>query len=89
MKILVVYHSIYGHVQTLARAVCEGVQEVPGVELVLRRVHEFPEFVQHMEQEKGFSYQVYKGQQSTPECTVDDLCEADGVLFGALRALAI
>jgi multimeric flavodoxin WrbA len=72
MKILVVYHSICGHVQTLAKAVSEGVQEVPGVELVQRRVHEFPEFVQHMEQEKGFSYQVYKGQQSIPECTVDD-----------------
>jgi multimeric flavodoxin WrbA len=62
MKILVVYHSIYGHVQTLAKAVCEGVQEVPGVELVLRRVHEFPGFLQHMEKEKGFSYQVYQGR---------------------------
>jgi NAD(P)H dehydrogenase (quinone) len=82
MKILVVYHSIYGHVQTLAKAVCEGVQEVPGVELVLRRVHEFPENVQYMEHEKGFSYQVYQGQQSIPECTVNDLREADGVLFG-------
>jgi NAD(P)H dehydrogenase (quinone) len=82
MKILVVYHSIYGHVQTLAKAVSEGVQGVPGVELVLRRVHEFPEFVQHIEQEKGFAYQIYQGQQSVPECTLDDLREADGVLFG-------
>ena len=83
MKILVVYYSTYGHVEALAKAVCEGVEEVPGVELVLRRVHEFPEYVQHMEQEKGFSYQVYKQQQSVPECTVDDLREADGVLFGS------
>lgn len=83
MKILVVYHSIYGHVQTLAKAVSEGVQEVPGVELVLRRVREFPEVVEHMELEKGFSYQVYKGQQAIRECTVDDLSEADGVLFGS------
>ena len=56
MKILVVYHSIYGHVEALAKAVGEGVQEVAGVELVLRRVREFPEVVQHMEKEKGFSY---------------------------------
>jgi NAD(P)H dehydrogenase (quinone) len=83
VKILVVYHSIYGHVQALAKAVSEGVQETPGVELVLRRVHEFPEYVQHMEQEKGFSYQVYMRQQSIPECTVGDLREADGVLFGS------
>jgi len=83
VKILVVFHSIYGHVQSLAKAVADGVQEVPGVELVLRRVREFPEYVQHMEQEKGYSYQVYQSQQSIPVCTLDDLREADGVLFGS------
>jgi NAD(P)H dehydrogenase (quinone) len=36
-----------------------------------------------MEQEKGYSYQVYQSQQSIPVCTLDDLREADGVLFGA------
>ncbi len=83
MKVLVVYHSQYGHVQALANAIGEGVKEVPGVELVLRRVKEFPEYVQHIEQEKGYAQQVYLGQQSVPECTVDDLKEADGVLFGS------
>jgi NAD(P)H dehydrogenase (quinone) len=83
MKILVVFHSVYGHVQALAKAVAEGVQEVPGVELVLRRVREFPDLVQQMEKEKGYSYQVYQSQQSIPECTLDDLREADGVLFGS------
>jgi NAD(P)H dehydrogenase (quinone) len=83
MKILVVFHSTYGHVQALAKAVAEGVQEVPGVELVLRRVREFPEYVEHMEKEKGYSYQVYQSQQSIPVCTLDDLSEADGVLFGS------
>jgi NAD(P)H dehydrogenase (quinone) len=83
MKVLVVFHSVYGHVHALANAVAAGVQEVPGVELVLRRVREFPETVQHMEQEKGYSYQVYQGLQSIPECTLEDLREADGVLFGS------
>jgi len=83
MKILVVFHTVYGHVHALANAVAAGVQEVPGVELVLRRVREFPENVRHMEQEKGYSYQVYQGVQSIPECTMDDLREADGVLFGS------
>jgi NAD(P)H dehydrogenase (quinone) len=83
MKILVVFHSVYGHVQALAKAVAQGVQEVPGVELVLRRVREFPDLVQHMEKEKGYSYQVYQSLQSIPECTLDDLREADGVLFGS------
>jgi NAD(P)H dehydrogenase (quinone) len=83
MKVLVVFHSVYGHIHVLANAVAAGVQEVAGIELVLRRVREFPETVQHMEQEKGYSYQVYQGLRSIPECTLDDLKEADGVLFGS------
>lgn len=83
MKVLVVFHSTYGHVHALANAVAAGVSEVPGVELVLRRVREFPDNVQHMEKEKGYSFQVYQGLQSIPECTLDDLKEADGVLFGS------
>jgi len=83
MKVLVVYHSLYGHVQSMAKAVHGGAQEVAGVEIVLRRVREFPEYVQHIEQEKGYSYQVYQSQLSTPECTLDDLQTADGVIFGS------
>jgi len=83
MKVLVVFHTVYGHVQALANAVAQGVEEVPGVELVLRRAREFPDTVHHLEQEKGHAYEVYQGLQSIPECTVDDLREADGVLFGS------
>jgi NAD(P)H dehydrogenase (quinone) len=83
MKVLVVYHTVYGHVQALANAVVEGAKEVEGVEVVLRRVREFPENVQYMQKENGYAYQVYQAQQSIPECTVDDLREADGVLFGS------
>jgi NAD(P)H dehydrogenase (quinone) len=83
MKLLVVYHSLYGHVQTLANAVVEGAKGVADVEVVLRRVREFPEYVQHIEAEKGYALQVYQGQQSVPECTVDDLRAADGVVFGS------
>ena len=83
MKVLVVYHTVYGHVQALANAVVEGAKEVKGVEVVLRRVREFPENVQYMQKENGYAYQVYQAQQSIPECTVDDLREADGVLFGS------
>src|SRR3954469_8444010 len=83
MKLLVVYHSVYGHIQAMAKAVQEGAQEVRGVEVVLRRVREFPEYVQHMEQEKGYSYQVYQSQAAIPECTLDDLRTADGVIFGS------
>jgi NAD(P)H dehydrogenase (quinone) len=83
MKVLIVYHSIYGHVQALAKAVQEGAQEVARIEVVLRRVQEFPDYVQHMEAEKGYSYQIYQSHISIPECTLDDLREADGVVFGS------
>jgi NAD(P)H dehydrogenase (quinone) len=83
MKVLVVFHSQYGHVQALANAQVEGAKQVAGVEVVLRRVREFPDYVQHIEQEKGYAYQVYQGMQSIPECTVEDLKEADGVIFGS------
>ena len=36
-----------------------------------------------MEEEKGHAYQVYQSQASVPECTVDDLRDADGVIFGS------
>jgi NAD(P)H dehydrogenase (quinone) len=83
MKVLIVYHSVYGHIHTMAKAVQEGAREISGIDVVLRRVQEFPDYVQHMEAEKGYTYQVYQSQSSIPECTVDDLREADGILFGS------
>ncbi len=83
MKVLVVFHTTYGHTHTLATAIAEGVSEVPGVELVLRRAPEFTSTIEHMEQEKGYSHQVYQGLKSIPECTLEDLKQAEGVLFGS------
>ena len=40
MKVLIVYYSLYGHVHRLAEAVAEGVREVDGAEVALRRVPE-------------------------------------------------
>ena len=82
-KVLVVYHSTYGHVLSLARAVAEGVSDVPGIELVFRRVAETQETIAHMKEEKGYSWQVYQIQQETPVCTTADLEVASGVLFGS------
>ena len=50
MKVLVVYYSLYGHVWQLAQVVAAGVKSVDGVEVVLRRVQEFPEVEQEMSQ---------------------------------------
>jgi NAD(P)H dehydrogenase (quinone) len=82
MKVLVVYYSKYGHVLALARAVAEGVGSVSGVEPVLRRVREFPEVEQAIRGDQ-YALPVWEEQQAIPVCTLDELREADGVLFGS------
>ena len=49
MKVLVVYHTTYGHTLQLARAVEAGVKSVAGIEAVFRRAPEFP----HVEKENS------------------------------------
>jgi NAD(P)H dehydrogenase (quinone) len=83
MKILVVYYTVYGHVLTIAKAVEEGAKSVAGSDVVLRRAREFPDTVQSLNKEGGYAKQVYDSQASIPECTLDDLRAADGVIFGS------
>ncbi len=60
-RILVVYYSSYGHVETMARAVAEGAASVEGAEVVVKRVRELvPEEVARnagvkLEQEAPFA----------------------------------
>src|SRR5258705_1659313 len=83
MKILVVYYTVYGHVWKLGKAVEEGAKSIAGSDVVLRRAREFPDTVQNLNKEGGYAKQVYDSQASIPDCTVDDLREADGVLLGS------
>ena len=39
-KILILYHSAYGHIETLAEAIAAGARQVEGVEVAIRRVPE-------------------------------------------------
>ena len=39
-KILVLYYSMYGHVETMAQAVAEGARRIGGVEVTIKRVPE-------------------------------------------------
>ena len=79
MKVLVVYYSTYGHIHQMAEAIAEGVKEVEGAEVVLRRVSETlpKEVLEQMgalEAQKAFSH--------VPLATVDDLTSADAIIFG-------
>jgi NAD(P)H dehydrogenase (quinone) len=83
MKVLVVYHSVYGHVLQLARAVEEGVKSVSGVEAVFRRAPEFPHAEKELEAGDGYASKVWQDQKKTQPCTLDDLREANGLLLGS------
>jgi NAD(P)H dehydrogenase (quinone) len=82
MKVLIVYYTLYGHTLQLARTVEAGARTVEGTEVVLRRVQEF-EAVEKATAENEFALQVREQQKEIPICTVDDLREADSVIFGS------
>ena len=64
-KVLVLYYSSYGHIETMASAVAEGVREA-GAEAVIKRVPELvPEDVA-----KSIHFKL---DQDAPIATVDEL----------------
>ncbi len=79
MKIYVVFYSMYGHVHKMAEAVAEGAKEVKGAEVVLRRV---PETLPQEVLRKMGAMEAQKAFAHVPVCTVDELKEADAILFG-------
>jgi NAD(P)H dehydrogenase (quinone) len=79
MKVLVVYYSMYGHIYKMAQAVEQGVRQVKGVDVDLRRV---PETLPDTVLEKMGAMEGKKLQAQVPVCTVDELGEADAVIFG-------
>ncbi|HGL5073519.1 MULTISPECIES: NAD(P)H:quinone oxidoreductase [Burkholderia] len=74
-KVLVLYYSSYGHVETMAQQVAEGAKSVPGVEVTLKRV---PETIP-ADQAKAIGIKV---DQAAPVATVDELANYDAILFG-------
>lgn len=74
-KVLVLYYSSYGHLETMANAVAEGVRSA-GAEVAVKRV---PETVPE-EIAKGAHFKL---DQAAPIATVDELPEYDAIIFGA------
>ena len=79
MNVLIVYYSMYGHIQTMAKAVAEGVSQVAGATPILRRV---PETLPAAVLEKMGATAAQAAQSQVPVCTVDELAEADAIIFG-------
>src|SRR5690554_2671742 len=73
-KVLVLYYSSYGHIETMAYAEAEGAREA-GAEVVVKRV---PELVP----EEVARTSGYKMDQKAPIATVQELSEYDAIIFG-------
>jgi len=74
-KILVLYYSTYGHVETLASTIAEGARSVDGVEVTVKRVPETlpPEVA------KQFGAKL---DQAAPVASPQELGDYDAILFG-------
>lgn len=73
-KVLVLYYSSYGHIETMAGAVSQGI-EAAGSQSTIRRV---PELVTPEVAEKSH----YKMKQPAPLATVDELASYDAIIVG-------
>ncbi|MGE0211184.1 MAG: NAD(P)H:quinone oxidoreductase type IV [Parvibaculaceae bacterium] len=74
-KVLVLYYSSYGHIETMAYAVAEGAKSA-GAQVDVKRV---PELVpEDVAKKSGF-----KLDQKAPIATVDELANYDAIIFGS------
>ena len=74
-KLLVLYYSTYGHVETMAGAVAEGARTVEGVEVAVKRVPELmPEAVA-----KKYGAKL---DQAAPVASPKELGDYDAIIFG-------
>ncbi len=75
-RILVLYHSTYGHIEQMAEAVAEGARSVEGATVDIKRV---PELVpEDLARKSG-----YKLDQAAPIAKVEDLANYDAIIIGA------
>ena len=74
-KILVLYYSMYGHIETMAKAIAEGARSVGGTEVVIKRVPDT------MPPEVAKKYGA-KLDQAAPIASPDELPQYDAIIFG-------
>jgi NAD(P)H dehydrogenase (quinone) len=74
-KILVLYYSMYGHIEIMANAVAEGARNVENTEVAVKRVPEL------MSEEVARRVGA-KLDQPAPIATVDELPNYDAIIFG-------
>lgn len=75
-KLLVVYYSMYGHIETMAETVVAGAREVDGVEVTLKRV---PETMT----DEALAAAGAKTDQAAPVAEPAELADYDAIIFGS------
>jgi len=74
-KVLVLYYSMYGHIETMAKAVAEGAASVEGIDVTIKRV---PDLMPEDVARKAGA----KLDQAAPIATVEELANYDAIVFG-------
>lgn len=74
-KVLVLYYSMYGHIEIMANAVAEGARAVPGAQVTLKRVAET------IAPAQAATIGVKLDQQA-PVATPAGLADYDAIIFG-------
>lgn len=79
VRLMILYYSMFGHIHRMAEAVADGAREIPGTDVILRRVPETlpPEILVKMgaaEPQKMFAH--------IPICTPQELASVDALIIG-------
>lgn len=74
-RILVLYYSMYGHIETMAGAIADGARSVEGVEVTIKRVPET------LTEESAIRNGV-KLDQAAEVATPGELGDYDAIIFG-------
>jgi NAD(P)H dehydrogenase (quinone) len=74
-RVLVLYHSSYGHIETMAQAIAEGARQVPGADVVVKRV---PELMSN----EAAAQAGMKVNQAAPLADPNELSGYDAIIVG-------
>jgi NAD(P)H dehydrogenase (quinone) len=79
MKVLILFYSAYGHIYKMAEAVAQGAKEIPGAEVIIKRV---PETLPADVLKATGIESASKAYSHIPIAAIDDLENADAIIFG-------
>jgi len=74
-KVLILYYSMYGHIETMAKAVAEGARGINGTEVTIKRV---PDLMSEAAAQKAGA----KLDQTAPFASTGELADYDAIIFG-------